>query len=105
MRKLEFKIEGQVLKKDPDCDFSMIVRGSRGYLQCSFSFDENWNGCTKVVHFYTDDGKSTFIKLVGDTCMVPDDVLDNAVISLNAIGVDSTRDYKITSTMEDIKQI
>jgi hypothetical protein len=37
--------------------------------------------------------------------MVPDDVLDNAVILLNAIGVDSTRDYKITSTMEDIKQI
>jgi hypothetical protein len=27
------------------------------------------------------------------------------VILLNAIGVDSTRDYKITSTMEDIKQI
>lgn len=48
MRSLNFFAMGQNLQKDPTCDFSGLVKGSKGYLQAHFSFDAEWTGCGKV---------------------------------------------------------
>ena len=55
MRTLKFNVEGQSLKKDSACDFSGIVKGSKGYLQCSFSFSREWAGCKVAASFWSYD--------------------------------------------------
>ena len=48
-RTLVFKINRQKIEKDGD--FSGLVKGTRGYLQASFSYTNEWNGCKKAAVF------------------------------------------------------
>lgn len=41
MRSLNFFAMGQNLQKDPTCDFSGLVKGSKGYLQAHFRLTLN----------------------------------------------------------------
>ena len=38
MRTLKFVVDKQIIKQNPDCDFSGLVPGTDGYLQAEFSF-------------------------------------------------------------------
>lgn len=51
MRTLKFIAKAQQLKKDVSCDFSGLVKGSKGYLQAEFSFSEDYAGCGKIAVF------------------------------------------------------
>ena len=44
MRILKFIDDGQRLTKDPSCDFSGIVRGSKNYLMAHFLLSSEWTG-------------------------------------------------------------
>lgn len=77
MRTLKFIVDGQIIKQDPNCDFSGLVPGTKGYLQVDISFDREWDGCVKVAEFYSPFGKEYEPQVLkdGHTCMIPDDVL------------------------------
>lgn len=51
MRVLKFIINGLKLTKDPQCDFSGIVPGTKGYLKAEFKFNEDWYTCKKMAVF------------------------------------------------------
>ena len=40
MRTLKFKVDGQIITKHPDCDFSNLVPGTEGYLRAEFIFSD-----------------------------------------------------------------
>lgn len=86
MRSLNFFAMGQNLQKDPTCDFSGLVKGSKGYLQAHFSFDAEWTGCGKVAVF-TRLGKEYPAKLSADTCMIPEEALSYSRLHVHVIGV------------------
>ena len=50
MKTLQFKVSGQTLNV---IDIPMdLVKGTRNYLQCAFSFDgAEWSGCKVVAEF------------------------------------------------------
>lgn len=74
MRTLKFIVDGQIIKKDPNCDFDNIVPGSKGYLQAEFSFSSDWDGTVRVVGFWNKTGECPPQVLKdGRTCMIPDE--------------------------------
>jgi hypothetical protein len=52
MRVLKFIVDGQIVKRDPNCDFDNLVPGTEGYLQAEFSFSPEWDGMVKVAGFW-----------------------------------------------------
>lgn len=62
MRTLEFVVDGQLIKKKTDCDFSGLVAGSKGYLNAKFHFSQDWNDCVKAASFWR-DGNEYAVKL------------------------------------------
>lgn len=101
MRSLNFFAMGQNLQKDPVCDFSGLVKGSKGYLQAHFSFDAEWNGCGKVAVF-TRLGKEYPAKLSADTCIIPEEALSYSRFNVRVVGV---RDgFRIQTNDVEIEQ-
>ena len=97
MRTLAFVIDKQIIKQDPTCDFSGLVPGTDGYLQASFSFSPEWNGCAKVASFYTIMGKECKPQVLedGKTCMIPAEALKGRAFKIKVYGV--KKDFAITS--------
>lgn len=86
MRELKFIISGQKLKKDSNCNFSGITRGTKGYLQAEFLFDKEWKGCEKIAVFRKySDGKP--VRLKEDKCEIPEEVLTGEVFKVYVIGI------------------
>lgn len=52
MRTLRFCVDGQKLQRNLKSDFTGIIRGSRGYLQCSFSLSKEWANCKIAASFW-----------------------------------------------------
>lgn len=59
MRELHFDVTGQLLRRNKQCDFENIVRGSDNYLCLVFHFNQEWQGTKRVISFYDVDGKQT----------------------------------------------
>lgn len=87
MRTLKFNVEGQRLKKDPACNFSGIVKGSKGYLQCSFSFSREWAGCKVAASFWGYDKELDAAAVVHGVCQIPDSVTDFRRLGISLTGV------------------
>ena len=87
VRTLEFVIDGQRLKKDPNCNFSGIVAGSKGYLTCHFTFSSEWKGLNKAVIF-KDGDKKIYEPIKYDACKVPDEITDSSRIHIQIAGKD-----------------
>lgn len=103
MRVLEFIAEGQKLRRDPDCDFTGIVAGSRGYLQARFRFSKEWSGCKKVAVFM-DKGKPYPAGLKDNMCIIPWEALETAsAVQVYVIG--RRPGYEITTTVTAFPQI
>ena len=101
MRILSFTVDGQKLSKSGD--FSNIVRGSKGYLQCKFSFEGNdWDRHKVIAVFTTNDDESAIRLNPDKTCMVPDEVTDAPNFKMELVGV--LGDKKITTNKEIIEQ-
>ena len=48
MRELHFDVAGQLLRRNKQCDFENIVRGSDNYLCLVFHFDDEWKGTKRA---------------------------------------------------------
>lgn len=101
MRLLNFIVYGQTIKKDQACDFSGLVKGSKGYLTASFAFDGEWTGCGKLAVF-TCLGKEYPEKLKGNTCNIPDGALKHNRLSVRVVGI--RPGFRIQTNDIEIKQ-
>lgn len=72
MRALKFTVKAQQLKKDISCDFSGLVKGSKGYLQAEFSFSEEYVGCGKIAVF-RNQGEEYPVRLENNNCIIPEE--------------------------------
>lgn len=85
MRTLKFEVAGQKLTKIGD--FSNIVKGSKQYLKCEFSFDRTEWLKHKVVAIFEQDGNEYPVAVLNSTCMIPDEVTDSSFFKVRLIGV------------------
>jgi hypothetical protein len=102
MRTLSFTVNGQVLKKNTDCDFSGLVAGSSGYLRAKFIFDSEWRDCNKAASFWVDGQEHAVLLDSLDACLVPDEALAGSQFEVSVTGV---RDkFKIATTKTKVRQ-
>lgn len=102
MRTLKFYVEGQNLRKDSKSDFSGIIRGSRGYLQCSFSLSKEWGGCKIAASFWHYDKEIDAAPVIGGKCTIPDSVTDYREFEVSLVG--DRKGYRITTNRIKIEQ-
>ena len=88
MRTLKFIVEDQIIKKDPNCDFSNLVPGTEGYIRAEFSFSNDWAGCKKVAAFYSILGHEFEPRILedGKSCLIPKEALQKEKFSIRVIG-------------------
>lgn len=88
MRVLRFIVTGQIIKQDPDCDFSGLVPGTEGYLKAEFRFSQEWSGLTKVAAFYGSNRKEYPPQLLEDgiSCIIPTEALKKYAFKISLIG-------------------
>lgn len=84
-------VEGQSLsiasKPEP------LVAGSKGLLRLRFSFGSDWNGWKAAVDF-----GSGAVPVVGNRCLVPDDIAAQRSITFNLIGAKEDKRIVTRST-------
>lgn len=88
MRTLEFNVKGQIIEKDSSCDFGGLVAGTSGYLKAKFNFSSSWDGCTKVVGFYTKNGEELEPCALSpeNTCEIPASALKRHEFHIRVYG-------------------
>ena len=102
MRVLNFDVIEQKLQKNPKSDFSGIIRGSRGYLQCSFSLSKEWANCKIAASFWRFDEEIDAAPVSGGNCTIPDSVTDYREFEISLVGV--RKGYRITTNRVKIEQ-
>lgn len=102
MRTLKFNVDGQTLRKDSDCDFSDLVAGTEGYLEASFKFSDEWNGCKKAVIFSNALGIGYPVPIINNHCDIPKDALTDYYFKLHVVGVKD--DYKLVTNDVRVNQ-
>ena len=87
-RTLRFNVNDLLINKDPNCDFSGLVPGSKGYLRAEFNFSSEWDGCAKVAAFYTRFGKELSHAVLedGKSCIVPEEALKRKIFKVRVFG-------------------
>ncbi|MBO7230108.1 MAG: hypothetical protein J6V20_01700 [Bacteroidaceae bacterium] len=88
MRTLSFNVKNQIIEKDPMCDFSGLVAGTSGYIYAKFSFSADWDGCTKVVGFFSKDGREfePCVLYEENTCQIPREALEQHEFKIQVFG-------------------
>lgn len=88
MRTLNFIVEGQLLKIDPECDFSGIVPGTENYLRLKFDLSPEWKDMFKVVAFYSRLGIEYEPQILDDnnTCLIPKEVISKKYFKIRVVG-------------------
>lgn len=99
MRILEFRVEGQRLRKSDSCDFSGIAPGTIGYLKLHFIFDGDWYDCNKICIFDTLT-KSVPVKIENGYCLVPEEISKSSSFSVSLVGKGVKKDYLIRTNKE-----
>ena len=104
MRILKFIVDNQIIKQDPDCDFSNLVPGTEEYLQAEFSFSKEWSGCVKVAAFWSALGREYPPQEIknGKTCMIPSEALKRRSFKIQVVG--KNRNTKLTTNKLQIIQ-
>lgn len=101
MRTLRFIVDGQSIKKDPSCDFKGLVPGTKGYLEASFQFSDEWKNCKKAAVF-TALGQEHAVPVINGKCEIPEKALTWRVFSVKVAGI---RDgYRITTNKVEVSQ-
>lgn len=99
MRILEFRVEGQRLRKSDSCDFNGIVPGTVGYLKLHFTFDGDWYDCNKICIFDTLT-KSVPVKIENGYCLVPEEVSSSSNFYISLIGKKVGENYLVKTNKE-----
>lgn len=101
MRTLKFIADAQKLMPDSSCDFSGLVKGSKGYLQAEFSFSEDYAGCGKIAVF-RNQGEEFPMRLENDSCMIPEEALTWRTFQVCVVGV--REGYRIRTNYVEVRQ-
>ena len=102
MRTLRFIVDGQTIRKDPDCDFSGLVAGSVGYLRANFKFSKEWFGCVKAASFWYSGLEHGALLDALDSCMIPEEALNGEQFQVSVTGVKSG--FKIRTSITQVRQ-
>lgn len=104
MRTLKFIVEGQIIKPDPECDFSNIVPGTEDYLEAEFQFSSEWTGYVKVAAFWSIMGREypPSVLTDGKKCTIPAEALKRRSFKMSLVGKNGTS--KITTNKIEITQ-
>ena len=102
MRTLKFLVDDQSLKKDPTCNYSGIVKGSKGYLQCNFFLSKAWDGCKIAASFWNYDKEIDAAAVIHGVCQIPDGATVHRKFGISLIGVKDG--YRITTNKIWIEQ-
>ena len=104
MRTLRFIVDGQLVKQDPNCDFSGLVPGTEGYLRAEFAFSPEWTGCVKVASFFNVLGEefAPQVLMDGKSCMIPARALKNRIFKVKVLG--KRNDYVIRTNKVEVNQ-
>ena len=102
MRILRFCVSGQKLSRNPESDFSGIIRGSKGFLECSFNLSKEWSGCKIAASFWHYDKEIDAAPVIGGNCTIPDSVTDYRKFEVSLVGV--RKGYRITTNRVKIEQ-
>ena len=80
-----------------------MVPGTEGYLKAEFKFSKEWNGCAKVVGFWS-GGKECPPQVLenGTSCTIPKEALVRKYFKIQVIG--KREDFKITTNKLIITQ-
>ena len=88
MRTLRFIVSGQIIKRDPTCDFENLVPGSEGYLKAEFLFSSDWDGCVKVAGFSSQMGTEYPPQVLADgkSCVIPAEATNKRYFTVFVVG-------------------
>jgi hypothetical protein len=87
MRTLRFIVDDQIIKQDPNCDFSNLIPGSAGYIRAEFDFSPAWQGFVKVAGFAGRNHEcEPQILEDGRSCVVPADALESRFFDIKIFG-------------------
>lgn len=101
VRTLSFLIKDQIIEKDPDCDFSGLVAGTKGYYVAKFSFSESWTNYKKIAVF-KNRSTTKFVPIINDMCQIPDEITTSLLYRVSVVG--NTRDISIPTTETFVTQ-
>ena len=88
-------VERRYLRMEQAVD---VTTGSIGSIQCSFTFDAEWDGLTKTAIFRDADGSTYPILITDDTCTVPNEAIaDGCYLTMGVMG---TRDGNVVVATE-----
>jgi hypothetical protein len=104
MRTLKFIVEKQIIRPDPNCDFSGLMPGTEGYVKAKFAFSPEWRECVKVAAFWSVMGKEYPPQLLQDgcSCMIPAEALKGRKFKVQVIGKHG--DLKMTTNKMTVSQ-
>jgi hypothetical protein len=103
MRLLTFNVDSQCVTKDPNCDFSNIVAGTKNYLRAKFTFSEEWRDCVKVASFWRGEKEHAVLLNSDGTCDIPPEALIGATFKVSVIG--QTPEYRIPTNKVLVRQV
>ncbi len=103
MRILKFKVDGQIISKDPDCDFDNLVPGTDGYLKAEFTFSNEWDNTVKVASFWRNGHECTpQILKDGKSCVIPSEALTSRQFKIGVLG--KNKNIKLTTNKIEVVQ-
>lgn len=104
MRTLKFKVDGQSITLDPECDVSNLIPGTNGYVQAKFTFSREWDRCIKVAAFYSNLGKEYEPQVLknGEVCNIPPEALKKSIFKVKVLG--KKNDYTLCTNKVTVYQ-
>lgn len=86
MRELKFIVNGMNMEKSNECDFSNIVKGTKGYLKAVFDLSDEWKDCSIAASFFQ-NGKEYPRMLIGNECTIPEQALKDNCFFVQLTGM------------------
>lgn len=104
MRVLKFNVDQQLIKKDPRCDFSNIVKGSQNYLYAKFSFGDGWRGCKAAASFWCLGKEYPVLLSTGGVCAIPSEALRWDSFGVSVTGMKDDGKYIVKTNRLEVQQ-
>lgn len=88
MRVLQFIVDGNVIKQDPDCDFTGLFPGKEDRIRAEFTFSKDWQKRVKVAAFWSVMGTEFEPQEIkdGESCMIPVEALRKVAFGVQVFG-------------------
>lgn len=101
MRILRFIVHAQSIRKDPKCDFSGLVSGTKGYLMAEFSVSPEWDGC-QMAAVFTKLNVAHARPVANGRCEIPPEALTWERFGVRLVG--QRGEYRITTNEVTVEQ-